>query len=82
MFNSGGAGRAAQRANWLIHRSTIISEVLTLPAKEQTDKGKKRKTIDVAGRLLTRDDLLQMTAAPLKRRSLNSVEQQVRESVV
>ena len=82
MFNSGGVGRAAQRANWLLHRPTVVSEVLTVPVKEQTEKGKKRKTIDVAGRLLTRGDLQQITAAPSKRRSADFVEQLVHECVV
>nr|CCA21339.1 AlNc14C119G6623 [Albugo laibachii Nc14] len=82
LFNSCGAGTAAQRANWLPHRPTMVSEVLTLPVKEKTGKGKKRKTIGVAVRLLTRDDLQQITAAPSKRRSVDFVEQQLYDCVV
>lgn len=82
LFNSGGAGKEASRARWLIHRPAIVSEVLTLPAQEQKDKRAKRKTVDVAGRLLTREDLLHMTAAPSKRRSIDfSVAQEVFEFV-
>ena len=82
MFNNGGAGRAAQRAKWLLYRERVVSKVLTLPVKEKIGQGKKKKTIDVAGRLLTRDDLRQITAVPPKRRSAHCVEQQVYECAV
>ena len=82
LFNNGGAGRAAQRAKWLLHRYTAVSKVLTLPVKEKTGQGKKRKTVDVSGRLLTGDDLRQITAVPTKRRSVDCVEHQVFECVV
>ena len=48
----------------------------------QAEKGKMRKTVDVAGRLLTRDDLQQITVAPSKRRSVDFVEQQVHECAI
>ena len=82
LFNNGRTSRAAQRQNWLIHRPTVVSEVLILPVKEQTGKGKKRKTIDVFGRLLTRGDLHQITAASSKRRSVDFVDLIVCECVV
>ena len=82
LFNNGGVGRAAQGAKWLLHRSAVVPKVLPLPVKEKTGQGKKRKTIDVAGRLLTHDDLLQITAVPSKCRSVDCVEQQVYECVV
>ena len=49
LFNNGGAGRAAQRAKWLLYRERVVSKVLTLPVKEKTGQGNKRNTIDVAG---------------------------------
>ena len=82
LFNNGGAGRVAQRAKWLLHRPAVVSKVLTLLVKEKIGQGKKRKTIDVAGRLLTRDNMRQITAVPSKRRSVDCVEQQVYECVV
>ena len=48
----------------------------------QTEKGKTMKTIDVAGSLLRRDDLEQITVAPSKRRSADFVEEQVHECAV
>ena len=71
LFNNGGAGRVAQREKWLLHRPAVVSKVLTVPVKENTGRG---KTIDVAGRLLTCDDLRQITAVPSKRRSVDCVE--------
>ena len=82
LFNNSGTGKAAQRAKWILHRTTVVSKLLKLPVKEKTGQGKKRKTIDIAGRLLTRDDLPRITTIPLKRRSVDCVEQQVYECVV
>ena len=82
LFNRGRAGKAAQRAKWLLSRPTVVSKVLTLPGKENIRQGKKKMTIDVAGWLLNCDDLLQITAVSSKRRSVDCVEQQVNESVV
>uniref|UniRef100_M4BSY3 Uncharacterized protein n=1 Tax=Hyaloperonospora arabidopsidis (strain Emoy2) TaxID=559515 RepID=M4BSY3_HYAAE len=81
LFNNGGAGRAAQRAKWLLHRQTVVSKVLALSVKEKTRQGKKRKTVNVSGRLLTGDDFRRITAVPTNRRSVDCVKQQVYECV-
>ena len=57
LFKSGGARRGHSKATWLVHKSAMETEILTLPAQQRAGPTKKRKTVDVAGRLLTRKQL-------------------------
>lgn len=59
LFKSGGAKKGVSKAAWLVHQPAVESEILTLPAQVKATE-KKRKTVDVAGRLLTREQLLDM----------------------
>lgn len=67
LFKSGGAKRSDGKAKWLVHKEAVEREVLTLPAQQQVDSTKKRKTVDVAGRLLTREQLHAMSESQKKR---------------
>ena len=51
MFQQGGVKPSYVHASWLKRKSEIQTEVLFLPP--QTPRKKLRKTIDVAGRILT-----------------------------
>lgn len=69
-FKSGGAKRSDGKAKWLVHKEAVEREVLTLPAQQQVGSTKKRKTVDVAGRLLTREQLHAMSELQKKRSRL------------
>ena len=51
MFQEGGVKASYVHASWLKRKSDIQSEILVLP--QQVSQKKLRKTIDVAGRILT-----------------------------
>lgn len=58
LFNSGGERKKRRTASWLQHRAAVRAEILTLPARGPEERKRPtRKTVDVAGRLLTREDL-------------------------
>lgn len=52
LYQDNGVQGKATKASWLQHRERMRAEVLLLPPKRTAQK-RKRKTIDVAGRLLT-----------------------------
>lgn len=52
IYKDNGVKDKATRASWLKNREAVRDDLLTLPPKRTTQK-RKRKTIDVAGRLLT-----------------------------
>ena len=54
---SGGFKRSHSKAAWLVHNSAMETEILTLPTQKQAVSTKKRKTVDVVGRLITREQL-------------------------
>ncbi|CAK4266051.1 unnamed protein product [Aphanomyces euteiches] len=51
LFQDGGLPESFVQAAWIERRQTIGAELLSLPAKSK--KGKRRKTIDVGGCILT-----------------------------
>jgi hypothetical protein len=55
-FMSGGIKKKVGTENWLMHKKVVQNEILVLPAIPNPKK-KKRKTVDVSGRLLTKDVL-------------------------
>lgn len=67
LFKSGGAKRESNKAKWLVHKAAVEVDILTLPAREERGSVKKRKTVDVAGRLLTREQLLNLSEKGKKR---------------
>ncbi|KAG4061655.1 hypothetical protein PC123_g3478 [Phytophthora cactorum] len=62
LYKSGGVKGDISTAAWLTHRDAVIDEVrkeiLLLPPFDITGKKRKRTTVDVAGRLVTRELLM------------------------
>lgn len=57
LYQRGGVKGNLGKVSWLTTRQVIRSEVLTLPPKVTPTIKRKRKTIDVGGRLVTREFL-------------------------
>ncbi|KAG6946069.1 hypothetical protein JG688_00016223 [Phytophthora aleatoria] len=66
LYKGGGIKGDISTAEWLTHRDAVIEEVskgiLFLPPVAVTGKKRKRTTVDVAGRLVTRELLLMADA--------------------
>ncbi|OWZ16207.1 hypothetical protein PHMEG_00010028 [Phytophthora megakarya] len=62
LYQGGGVKCTLGTAEWLTHREAIIdavrTEVLLFPPVATTSKKRKRTTVDVAGRLVTKEQLL------------------------
>jgi hypothetical protein len=52
LYQDNGVRDKVTKAAWLKHREAMRDDILSLPPK-RTSRKRKRKTIDVAGRLLT-----------------------------
>jgi hypothetical protein len=52
LYQDNGVKDKVAKAAWLKHREAIRDDILSLPPK-RTSQTRKRKTIDIAGRLLT-----------------------------
>ncbi|POM69666.1 Hypothetical protein PHPALM_14039 [Phytophthora palmivora] len=62
LYKGGGVKGKIGTADWLKHRETVIDEVRTeillLPPVPVTGKKRMRSTVDVAGRLVTKERVL------------------------
>ncbi|KAG2766888.1 hypothetical protein PC129_g18329 [Phytophthora cactorum] len=62
MFKRNGAPRHVQLATWLQMKTIVEDEILKLPIPPHTSTGQKRKRVEVGGRLLTYEVLLEIEA--------------------
>lgn len=65
LYQDNGVKDKVTKAAWLKHRETLRDDILSLPPKRTSQK-RKRKTIDVAGRLLTVELLEEIEAQEAK----------------
>ncbi|KAG3194892.1 hypothetical protein PC128_g8967 [Phytophthora cactorum] len=62
MFKGNGAPRHIQLATWLQMKTIVEDEILKLPIPPRKSTGQKRKRIEIGGRLLTHEVLLEIEA--------------------